>query len=192
MTAYNRIEDVPLFRYGLVMADPPWEFDHWGEPNERSAGGHYQTMPMDEIMALPVDQLLAPHAFVWLWITPSLAHHADRIMEAWKIKPVTMGFWVKVQKGDPAKPKMGLGHVLRECGEPYYIGKVGNPQIHDRGIPSVIMERKREHSRKPEGGYTNAERLAPRGAWLLDLFSRQERPGWDRMGNQHDKFEAVA
>lgn len=32
----------------------------------------------------------------------------------------------------------------------------------------------------------------PRAGPYLELFARQQRPGWDVWGNQTDKFKAVA
>lgn len=46
----------------------------------------------------------------------------------------------------------------------------------------------REHSRKPDEAFTEAERLMP-DATRLELFSRQERVGWDVFGDEITKFE---
>lgn len=189
MTAYSQISDVPLFRYGLVMADPPWAHERWSDRgSDRAPDQHYDTMALSEIKSLPVGDLCGPHSLIWLWVPGCFANIGEAVLNAWGAEFVTMGFWVKTQVHAPHLPKMGTGYVLRECGEPFFIGKIGKPQVNDRGIPSVIMEPRREHSRKPEQGYALAERMAPHGYGKLDLFSRQERPGWDCMGDEHDKF----
>lgn len=190
MTAYSRIEDIPLFKYGLIMADPPWRFDHWGDGTDR--GPDYQTMTLPEIIDLPVRNLLAPDAYLVLWCHPSFPPSQwETVLKAWGCNFVTTGFWVKTQKADPTKPKMGLGRVLRDCGEPFIIGSVGEPGVRNKGLRGVLMAPRRENSRKPEVAYQLCEDLAPRGAWLLDLFSRQERPGWDCFGNETDHYEAA-
>lgn len=189
MAAFSNISDVPLFRYGLIMADPPWAHERWSDRgSDRAPDQHYDTMPLKDIKALPVGALCGPHSLIWLWVPGCFVNIGEAVLNAWGAEFVTMGFWVKTQVHAPSKPKMGTGYVLRECGEPFIIGKIGKPEVQDRGIPSVIMEPRREHSRKPEAGYALAERMAPRGYPKLDLFSRQEREGWDCMGNEHGKF----
>lgn len=192
MTAYSRIEDVPLYRYGLIMCDPPWRFDHWGEPNERSADGHYSTMDVEALKSLPVEPLAAPDCWLWLWATGAMLPQAIDVLRAWRFTYVTAGWWTKTQKKDPGKVRIGLGHTLRDAGEPFLIGRIGSPKVFDHGIPSTILAPRREHSRKPEIAYSHAERLAHPDAWRLDLFSRQERYGWDCLGDECDKFEPVA
>lgn len=193
MTAYSKISDVPLFRYGFVMADPPWAHERWSDKgSERAPDQHYDTMTLSEIKSLPVGDLCGPHSLIWLWVPGCFVNVGEDVLNAWGAEFVTMGFWVKTQVHAPHLPKIGTGYVLRECGEPFLIGKIGKPWVNDRGIPSVIMEPRREHSRKPEQGYALAERMAPRGYDKLDLFSRQERQGWDCMGDEHDKFTNTA
>ncbi|MBV7408744.1 MT-A70 family methyltransferase [Maritimibacter sp. DP1N21-5] len=191
MTAYRDLSQIPLMKYGLIMADPPWAFDHWGQPGERSAGSKYQTMTFDEIAAIRVGDMLTGEGIVWLWITPAFAHRVNEIWEAWRIKPVTMGWWLKTTKSEPIRPAIGTGHVMRETGEPYFIGKIGDPRFRDKSIRSTIMAPRGRHSEKPEEAYRNAERLAHPQAFRLDLFSRKTRPGWDSAGNEAGKFDEV-
>lgn len=189
MVAYSQISDVPLFKYGLIMADPPWHHDRWSDRgSDRAPSEHYDTMALEEVKGLRVGDLCGPDSLIMLWVPGCFINIGEAILNAWGAEFVTMGFWVKTQLHDPSKPKMGTGYVLRECGEPFLIGKIGKPQVIDKGVPSVIMGPRREHSRKPEAGYALAERLAPKGYAKLDLFSRQEREGWDCMGDEHDKF----
>ena len=158
------------------MADPAWKHClRSGKGEKRSPSAHYATMPLDEVKRLPVGALCGANAVIWLWVPGCFINVGESVLNAWGAQFVTMGFWCKTQKHDPTKPKMGTGWVLRECGEPFMIGKIGAPEFTDKGVPSVIMEPKREHSRKPEQGYKIAERLAPKGYAKLDLFSRQER-----------------
>ena len=48
---------------------------------------------------------------------------------------------------------------------------------------SVIRERRREHSRKPEASYVLIEKMFP-NLPKLELFARRKRPGWDVWGNE--------
>jgi N6-adenosine-specific RNA methylase IME4 len=59
-----------------------------------------------------------------------------------------------------------------------------------KGVRQLIVEPRREHSRKPDEQYPRIEALVegPR----LELFARHQRPGWDVWGNQTDKFRSEA
>jgi N6-adenosine-specific RNA methylase IME4 len=48
----------------------------------------------------------------------------------------------------------------------------------------------REHSRKPDEAYAEAEKMVPNVA-RADLFSRRTRPGWDAWGDEVGKFDSV-
>jgi N6-adenosine-specific RNA methylase IME4 len=109
-------------------------------------------------------------------------------MEAWGFTFSTAGTWLKTT----AKGKMrwGPGYRFRSTNEPILIGTLGKPEIGSRSVPSGFAALAREHSRKPETAYRHAEMMAPK-AWRLDLFSRQEREGWDCFGDEIGKFEEV-
>lgn len=190
MTAYRDLSQIPLFRYGLIKADPPWRFQSRGEPGDRAAASKYQTMPIDKIKALPVGSWCGANAVLWLWTTTSMIDQAFEVIDAWGFRFVTMGFWVKTTKSEPIRPAIGTGHVLREAGEPFLIAKVGLPEFTDKGVPGVFFApRPGEHSEKPDEAYELAARLAPRGYAKLDLFSRRTRLGWDAAGDEAGKFD---
>jgi len=191
MTAYTSLDDIPVFRYGLVMADSPWQFEHRGKPGDRAAGSKYRTMSTADIMQIPVGHWCGANAVLWLWTTTSMLDQSFDVLDAWGFQFVTAGFWAKTTTSAPIRPHIGTGHVLRECGEPYLIGKIGLPEFHDKGVPAVFFApRSKNHSEKPDIAYENAARLAPRGYPKLDLFSRRTRPGWDSAGDEAGKFDA--
>lgn len=63
-------------------------------------------------------------------------------------------------------------------------------RLNHKAFKSVFDGIAREHSRKPDEFYAMVEQhcrpIAP-----LDLFSRQERPGWVSWGNETGKFAAM-
>ena len=189
MTAYTDISQIPLFRYGLIMADPPWSYENWSAKGvHKNASAKYDCMDLDAIKALPVGHLAGPNSILWLWATNPLLDVAFDVLKAWGFQFKTAGHWSKkTSKGNQA---FGTGYILRSAGEPFLIGVNGEPKTA-KNVRSVIEGPVREHSRKPEEAYGAAERLCgdvPR----LDLFSREERPGWDAFGNEVDKFEVAA
>jgi N6-adenosine-specific RNA methylase IME4 len=186
---FTRFQDIPLMRYGLIMADPPWLFKNWSSKGEKKNPlAHYDCLPVETFADWPVSHLAAPNCLLWMWATNPMLPHALDVMKAWGFTFVTAGHWVKRTKNGHLQ--FGTGYRLRSAGEPFLIGTIGNPKT-TRSVRSVIDAKVREHSRKPDEAYAAAEQLVP-GVWMLDMFSRQERPGWDAFGNQADKFEVAA
>lgn len=187
MTAYSNFTDIPMFRYGLIMADPPWSYKNWSAAGEhKNASAQYDCMELDAIKSIPVGHLAAPDCVLWLWATNPLLNQAFELIDAWGFKFKTAGHWSKKTKN--GKLAFGTGYILRCAGEPFLIGVNGSPKT-SRTVRSVIEGPLREHSRKPDEAFAAAEQLCgdvPR----LELFSRQERPGWDVFGDETEKFKA--
>lgn len=186
--------------YRVIAADPPWQFksNSAAKPG-RNAMRHYNCMSLDDINALPVSQIAAPDAILFLWITgPFMAIGAHlALMKAWGFKPSGMGFvWIKLNpkaaslfilRDDLA---MGGGFTTRKNAEFCLIGKRGRSVRQDAGVHEVIIEPRRQHSRKPEKFYSRAEQYCdgPR----LEMFARQSRPNWDAWGSEATKFDEAA
>src|SRR5262249_13359293 len=72
-------------RFGAILADPPWRFiNKTGKvaPEHRRLS-RYGTMTLAEIMALPVEQLAAPTAHLYLWCPNALLPDGLAVMQAW-------------------------------------------------------------------------------------------------------------
>lgn len=191
MTSFALISEVPPLRYGLIMADPPWHFSNWSVAGEKkNATAQYGCMDLSAIKGMPISTLAARDCILWLWATNPMLPHALDVIDAWGFQFKTAGHWVKKTK--TGKTAFGTGYCLRSAGEPFLIATIGAPKFHSKSVRSVIEAEAREHSRKPEAAYTAAEALAGPHVWRLDLFSRQERPGWDAFGNETDKFQEAA
>ncbi|WP_315729772.1 MT-A70 family methyltransferase [Bradyrhizobium sp. SZCCHNRI2010] len=194
MPTENTFQLAPLRRrfYGLAKLDPPWRYETYSDAGKgKSAEQHYECWDLERIFALPVADLADPAGmWVWLYATAPMLPQALECFARWGVTYVTMGVWVKMVK-DGSRPTFGTGYALRNCHEPFLIGKVGKPRIHDKAIRSAILEPRREHSRKPELGYEYAARMA--GPFpKADIFARQQRPDWDSFGDQLTKFNPEA
>ena len=191
MSVYSEMNQIPLFKYGLIMADPPWSYENWSAKGEhKNASAQYDCMSLQDIKDMNVGHHAAPNCVLWLWATNPLLRQAFEVIDAWGFKYVTGGHWVKRTKHE--KLAFGTGYALRCAGEPFLIASNGSPETA-KNVRSVIEGEEvlqagiREHSRKPEESYSEAMRLA-KGPYL-DFFSRQERDGWDSFGNEVNKFE---
>src|SRR4051812_8895487 len=96
---------IPL-SYDLLVIDPPWRFRTWGEHNQaKSASKHYALMTLDDIKALPVNQLAQGDCLMMLWATGAMLPQAFEVMKAWGFTYKSMMIWRKVTVN--AKVRMG-------------------------------------------------------------------------------------
>lgn len=187
---YNRFEDIPQGAFSILACDPPWKFTTYSEKGKlkKSAECHYATMDLLDIGKLPVAGLAAPDCALFLWATAPMLRHAFWLMDKWDFEYKTNLVWGKTTRNN--KISFGTGYRIRNSHEHVLLGVRGNPK-NSRAERSLLMERVREHSRKPEGFYSLVERWLP-DARRLDIFGRERRPGWETFGDQIGKFEAEA
>lgn len=162
--------------YGLIVCDPPWRFENYSAAgDEKGPEPHYATMTDAEILALPVGDLAAADAMLWLWCTWPKLETGLAALGRWGFQYKTGGAW--------DKRRWGTGYIWRSQCEPVLIGTRGSPAIDGRTVTNLICEPRREHSRKPEAAYVRAERMLA-GVRRVSLFERIARPGWDAWGHE--------
>lgn len=164
--------------YPVIYADPPWRYEHppMGDGN-RSIENQYPTMLLEEICALPVLDIAAENAVLFLWATtPKLAECMD-VIAAWGFEYRTCMAWVK--------DKIGMGYYVRNKHELLLIARRGAlpvPEPSNRPS-SVVVAPRLEHSAKPPEFYDLIEQMYP-GFPMVELFCRTPREGWAAWGNQ--------
>ena len=89
-----------------------------------------------------------------------------------------------------AKDRVGTGRWLRGQTEQCLLLSRGQPVVTLGSQSTLLQGPVREHSRKPEEFYGLVESLCP--GRKLELFARQQRPGWEAWGAETDKFRAEA
>jgi N6-adenosine-specific RNA methylase IME4 len=175
--------------YRVILADPAWQYRVYdaGDAAHGAARSHYDTMPLDAIRRLPIAALAAPSCALLLWATMPCLPDALTVMQAWGFDFKTVAFtWIKLtQRGLPA---VGLGHYTRGNAELCLLGTRGRPQRRARDVAQVIHTRRRQHSRKPDEQYPRIMRLFD-GPYV-EIFARQQWPGWDVWGNETTKYAA--
>lgn len=177
--------------FKVVMADPPWKF-LTRSPKGEGRSPKYHTMTLDWIKGLPVSHLCERNAVLLLWVTDPMFEVGFEVMRAWGFTFKTIGFhWTKLTQD--GRPATGMGFWSRANPELCLLGTIGSPKRLDAGVPRLIetQERllrteRREHSRKPDEAYARTERLV--AGPYLDLFSREDRPGWTAWGHEAGKF----
>jgi N6-adenosine-specific RNA methylase IME4 len=198
-------DNLTPLKYGAILADPPWSYDMYSEKGyAKSPEGHYSTMPIEAIKALPVRDLAAKDCLLFLWSTWPHLKMAQEVIEAWGFTYKTGGSWFK--KMSRGGSGFGTGYIFRSSCEPFLVATLGRPEIalkNQRGEiltadldrdpdawPDAIEGLRREHSRKPPEAREMLDRLLPR-SFKAELFAREPWAGHDVWGNQTDKFEAA-
>lgn len=161
----------PTGRYRTLVIDPPWD----------NGSAQYPTQTEAEIGMLPIQDLLEADAFVWLWTVNSLVPQALRLLDHWELRYVGLATW--------DKELIGTGYWLHGQTEQVLLAVNGSPEPGPSQRKSLIRSKRREHSRKPDEFYDLAEKMDPCGP-RLDMYSREERPGWSTWGAETAKFSA--
>jgi N6-adenosine-specific RNA methylase IME4 len=184
--------DLPRTRGGwrCVVADPAWSFRDRGSriapdadvarPRRGAPGRIYSTMPLVEIASMPVAEIVAPSAHLYLWCPSALLAEGLVVLRAWGFVLKTTIVWDKVTRG--GRPAFGAGHYYRGAHELVLFGVRGRCPALVRNQRTRFEGVVGSHSAKPEELQDMAERVSP--GPRLELFARRRRAGWACWGNQ--------
>jgi N6-adenosine-specific RNA methylase IME4 len=167
-------------KYRTIYIDPPWE-EKGGGKIKRGAERHYKTMKIEEIAALPIQNLADKNGcHLYMWVTNNFLEKAFSLLKAWGFEYITLITWHKDRKG--------LGQYYRGITEHCIFAAT------KKRLPYKVIDGKRQqgitgfyepktiHSRKPIEMRRMIEKVSfePR----LELFARQTFEGWDCWGNE--------
>ena len=184
-TKINPLEEIypklPNKKYQVIYADPPWRFQNrTGKvAPENKKLNRYETMPLEDIMALPVEQVAAAKSHLYLWVPNALLPDGLAVMKAWGFEYKGNIIWEKVRK-DGGPDGRGVGFYFRNVTEILLFGVRGDnfrTLAPARSQVNLIRTQKREHSRKPDEIIPIIESCSP--GPFLELFARGDREGWD-------------
>src|SRR6201989_209184 len=188
MSAAKELLSIGKSSFFTFLADPPWQFTNRTvkvAPEHRRLS-RYGTMTLDEIMALPVTELMLPKAHLYLWCPNAMLPEGLAVMKAWGFNYKSNIVWHKVRK-DGESDGRGVGFYFRNVTELILFGvrgKNARTLAPGRRQVNLFETRKREHSRKPDEQYAIIEACS-RGPFL-EMFARGTRQGWKVWGNQAD------
>ncbi len=173
--------------YPCIAADPAWAFrDKGSRISPDRHGRHYETMSLDEIIALgpQVRQWAAKDCHLWLWAPSAfvLSGDAQLVAKLWGFDPKQKAAWIK--------PQMGMGHWMRNAVEDLLLcvrGKL-KPEVKNR--LNWFMAPRAAHSVKPAAAYELIEAVSP--GPRLEMFARSERDGWDSWGVEAPESTRIA
>lgn len=190
-------DPLPGGPFDVIVADPPWMYQK--RPGLKGKGEHgapgiaeavYSTLTNEQIALLPVGDVAAKDAHLFMWFTnPGVfgGRFSDvtpeQIAKAWGFQFKTLLTWVKTTKAG-AVNQGGMGWYFRGCTEHVLYatrGKAGIPP--DLREPNVLLAPRSGHSAKPPEFMELVERVIPETR-RLELFCRIPRPGWTAWGNE--------
>lgn len=178
-----------LHRFGTILLDPPWKYS---DTNARGAAErHYPTMSIAEILRLPIPDLAAVDAHVYMWATGSFLPTALSIIEHWGFNFIAQIDWIKtggirsalVDEQDPEKGnvrrlrhfvvepelikiQIGNGHYIRHGLEHLVVGARGTLSVEQIGSMESCLLAVRGHSTAPVRNMTNVIFVPSKGAGL--------------------------
>ena len=173
--------NLPNKKYKIIYADPAWTYSDKALSGNRGASCKYETMTLELIKDLPVNNIAEEDCILFLWATYPLMQEALDVIKAWGFTYKTKAFtWVKKTK--IGTYFMGMGNWTRANDEVVLLGVKGKPKRIDCGISSIVVTDIQEHSEKPDEVRQRIVKLCgdiPR----IELFARTKIHGWDTWGN---------
>jgi N6-adenosine-specific RNA methylase IME4 len=148
-------------------------------------------LDFERLAALPIADLAANDCALFLWAIDPLLPRALDLIRAWGFEYKTVAFyWVKLNSAarHNADYFTGLGYWTRANPEQCLLATRGKPMRRAKDVKRLVVEKRREHSRKPDCVRERIERLV--SGPYLELFSRETKAGWSCWGDQAGLFDA--
>jgi N6-adenosine-specific RNA methylase IME4 len=184
----EKIRALPDKKYGVIVADPEWEFEPWSPITgmDRAAANHYPTSKLAVISKRRIANIAAPDCALFLWSTQPMLPQALTVMALWGFTYKSRCIWVK--------DKIGTGYWFRNKDEILLLGTRGCVPMPAPGDqwPSVIEAARTTHSAKPEIFLEMIEQYFPTLP-KIELNRRgTARVGWDCWGNESEPLPQEA
>jgi N6-adenosine-specific RNA methylase IME4 len=138
-------------------------------------------MTVEEICKFPLPPM-EPDAHLFLWRCASMQREALDVIDAWGFRLKSEIVWLK--KTSSGKRWFGMGRTVRAEHETCLIATRGRPQVLSRSVRSVFEAPVGRHSAKPAEFFSIVEQLC--SGPYVELFARQQRPGWTALGLEAD------
>lgn len=108
-------------KYNIIYADPPWSYKSrrslYIDNKSGETLSHYATLSPEEIKSLPVSEITADRAMLFLWCTFPQLPIGLEVIKSWGFEYKTIAFcWIKTQK-DGQTPAFGVGYYTRCLGK---------------------------------------------------------------------------
>jgi len=173
-------------QYKTIVADPPWDVQRLASPGAKGFGTQegvlrsvmlpYPTMSVEEIRALPVGEMAAHDAHLYVWTINRYVEQTYAIARAWGFTPKTLLVWAKTPMG------LGPGGAYSITTEYVLFASRGSLRATSRVDRTWWSWPRGRHSAKPDAFLDIVEQVSP-GPYA-ELFARRARFGWDYWGDE--------
>jgi len=180
-------------KYQIIYADPAWSFGDKIRSSKKLENGnmhfrelelHYNTMKTSEICALPVKEIVADDAVLFMWTTDAHLPDALQVINDWGFKYKTIAFiWNK--KTNKGNQVCFMGKWTMKGSEICLLATKGKAHglIKSHKVRQLVEAERDIHSRKPDEVRKRIVELLgdlPK----VELFCRTPKDGWDVWGNE--------
>ena len=95
MTSDN-MYDFYDFDYEVVYADPPWKYDNEKNNDPKLGGFTYKSMLLEDIMAMPLREIVSDSCALFLWATMPKLPEAFSVISAWGFNSSVILFFSQI------------------------------------------------------------------------------------------------
>jgi len=173
----------PDSKYQIIYADPPWNFNFKNRKGLSTVAKEalYETMKPQDVLVLPVHNITENNCALFLWVMDSQIQLGLDVIRAWGFEYKTVAFtWVKLAK---TKYHFGGGNWTRSNPEQCLLATKGNIKRMSASVRQLVIEPRREHSRKPDRIRNDIIELVG-DLSRIELFARENTEGWDVWGDE--------
>jgi N6-adenosine-specific RNA methylase IME4 len=181
-----RVPPFPSGTFEIVYADPPWF--HYGSPiKDAAAAKHYPLMSQEALSRLPVREIMAKRAALFLWATGPRLHLAIDLLREWRLHfRGVLYVWVKTNRQGKIICGQGVPPTFTKPTTEFVLAATTMPTgrpfpLLDLAQAQVVLHPREEHSRKPSVFRTMIERLCGDRS-KIELFAREPARGWTSWG----------
>ncbi len=175
--------------FGTILADPPWQFQNrTGEvaPEHRRLC-RYGTMTIAEIASLPVADLAAPVAHLYLWVPNALLPQGLAVMAAWGFTYKANIVWHKVRK-DGGSDGRGGGFLFPERHRIAAVRDARAPCAHPRRGPATGQSDRHAQARAfPQAGRDLSDHRGVQPGTAARTVRTRDPRRLDRLGQRSDR-----
>jgi len=185
MALTSKFPPLPDKKYGIIYADPPWDYkgqkQHAGSGSGDTGGAanHYGTIKLNDLKNLEINKISEDNCLLFMWSTNPHLNQAIELGKSWGFNWATVAFvWdkVRVNPGFYTMSQCELCLVFKH-------GKIPTPR-GSRNERQYIKSERTKHSEKP--GEVR-ERISKMFPYLrkLELFARRDKSeNWDVWGDE--------
>lgn len=183
---HDALPPFPGGEYDVVYADPPW-FYYGSQIKDAAAAKHYPLMTSDDLARLPVRQLMAKRAALFLWATCPRLDFALELIARWGLHYRGVAYvWVKTNARGGIIAGQGVSPTFTKPTVELLLAATTMPTgrpfpVLDFAQGQVVLHRRGAHSEKPAVFRELIERLLGNRR-RIELFARTRVPGWDAWG----------